>query len=226
MKKGFNLAEVLITLGIVGVVASLTLPNVISNYKKARTVAKLKHSYSAISQALTLAEAEYGDPANWGIEFKKGIPTENFNREEYLTNFVQKFILPYLKSAKDYGFISALSKFEYTASSWVSYYFMLSDGALVETTFSTGCIKYEGDVCVQRGYYNLLLKIDINGFNPPNQKGKDIFITEYEPNIGKYQMFRYVSDRTRSLENCKTEGISCGYIIQMDGWRMAPDYPR
>ena len=226
MKKGFNLAEVLITLGIVGVVASLTLPNVISNYKKARTVAKLKHSYSAISQALTLAEAEYGDSANWGIEFKEGTPTENFNREEYLTNFVQKFILPYFKSAKDYGFINALLKFGYTGSSWTSYYFMLPNGALVETTFSTGCVKYEGDVCVQSGYYNLLLKIDINGFNPPNQKGKDIFITEYEPNIGKYQMFRYVSDRTRSLENCKTEGISCGYIIQMDGWRMAPDYPR
>ena len=134
--------------------------------------------------------------------------------------------MPYFKSAKDYGFINALLKFGYTGSSWTSYYFMLPNGALVETTFSTGCIKYEEDICVQSGYYNLLLKIDINGFNPPNQKGKDIFITEYEPNIGKYQMFRYVSNRSHSLETCRTDGVTCGYIIQMDGWRIAPDYPR
>ena len=33
-KLAFTLAEVLITLGIIGVVAALTLPALISNYKK------------------------------------------------------------------------------------------------------------------------------------------------------------------------------------------------
>lgn len=33
-KKAFTLAEVLITLGIIGVVAALTMPTVIQNYKK------------------------------------------------------------------------------------------------------------------------------------------------------------------------------------------------
>ena len=33
-KKGFTLAEVLITLGIIGVIAALTMPAVVGNYKK------------------------------------------------------------------------------------------------------------------------------------------------------------------------------------------------
>ena len=41
MKKGFTLAEVLITLGIIGVVAALTLPSLITNYRKKQTVAQL-----------------------------------------------------------------------------------------------------------------------------------------------------------------------------------------
>lgn len=36
MKKSFTLAEVLITLGIIGVVAAMTLPSLIGNYKKNR----------------------------------------------------------------------------------------------------------------------------------------------------------------------------------------------
>ncbi|MDR1327403.1 MAG: type II secretion system GspH family protein, partial [Heliobacteriaceae bacterium] len=33
MKNAFTLAEVLITLGIIGIVAALTLPNIIANVK-------------------------------------------------------------------------------------------------------------------------------------------------------------------------------------------------
>ena len=40
--KGFTLAEVLITLGIIGVVAALTLPSLITNYQKKQIVAQLK----------------------------------------------------------------------------------------------------------------------------------------------------------------------------------------
>ncbi|MFQ8625693.1 MAG: type II secretion system protein [Candidatus Gastranaerophilaceae bacterium] len=40
--SGFTLAEVLITLGIIGVVAALTMPSVINNYKEKETIAKLK----------------------------------------------------------------------------------------------------------------------------------------------------------------------------------------
>lgn len=41
-KTAFTLAEVLITLGIIGVVAALTLPSLIQSYREKETVAKLK----------------------------------------------------------------------------------------------------------------------------------------------------------------------------------------
>lgn len=41
--KGFTLAEVLITLGIIGVVAALTMPALVANYKKQEAVSKLKN---------------------------------------------------------------------------------------------------------------------------------------------------------------------------------------
>ena len=50
-RAAFTLAEVLITLGIIGVVAALTLPTVISNYKKQVTVPKLQKAYSTINNA-------------------------------------------------------------------------------------------------------------------------------------------------------------------------------
>ena len=60
----FTLAEVLITLGIIGVVAALTLPTVIQNYQKVQTISKLKRSYAIINNALDMAKVEYGTDIN------------------------------------------------------------------------------------------------------------------------------------------------------------------
>ena len=49
-KRGFTLAEVLITLGIIGVVAAITIPTVITNYKAARLKSQFLKSYSTIQQ--------------------------------------------------------------------------------------------------------------------------------------------------------------------------------
>ena len=50
-KNGFTLAEVLITLTILGVVAAITIPNIVHNYKKQITVVKLKKAYANLEQA-------------------------------------------------------------------------------------------------------------------------------------------------------------------------------
>ena len=52
MKKGFTLAETLITLGIIGVVATLTLPNLMADYKNKTYVAQLQRSYNMLQNAL------------------------------------------------------------------------------------------------------------------------------------------------------------------------------
>ncbi len=65
MKKGFTLAEVLITLGIIGVVAAMTMPVLINKYQEIVTVTKVKKFYSLISQALQLSFIDNGYPENW-----------------------------------------------------------------------------------------------------------------------------------------------------------------
>ena len=57
-KFAFTLAEVLVTLGIIGVVAVLTVPNVISNYQKKVYVVQLQKGYAQLQQVFSLAMAE------------------------------------------------------------------------------------------------------------------------------------------------------------------------
>ena len=54
MKKAFTLAEVLITLGIIGVVAALTIPTLVNNYRKKQFETGLKKEYSVLLQALDM----------------------------------------------------------------------------------------------------------------------------------------------------------------------------
>ena len=58
MKNGFTLAEVLITLGIIGIVAAMTLPALVGKYQKKVTVTRLKKFYSTMQQAIQLAEKD------------------------------------------------------------------------------------------------------------------------------------------------------------------------
>lgn len=67
VKGGFTLAEVLITLAVIGVVAALTLPTLVENHREKATVSKLKKSYSTINQAYVRALYEHGDLWDWGF---------------------------------------------------------------------------------------------------------------------------------------------------------------
>lgn len=57
---GFTLAEVLITLAIVGVVAAMTIPTMVANYQKTQYVTQLKAVYSQLSQAMQQLKADEG----------------------------------------------------------------------------------------------------------------------------------------------------------------------
>ncbi len=59
-KSGFTLAEVLITLGIIGIVAAMTIPTLIANTRSQQYRSKLKKTISTLSQAARLSQAQYG----------------------------------------------------------------------------------------------------------------------------------------------------------------------
>ena len=57
----FTLAEVLITLGIIGIIAAMTLPTLLSNYRKQVAETRVAKFYSTMNQAIQRAENDYGD---------------------------------------------------------------------------------------------------------------------------------------------------------------------
>src|SRR3989339_923258 len=60
IKKGFNLAEILITLTVVGIVASLVISSLIQNFEDQHLKSAFKKAYSDISQATKLIMLDNG----------------------------------------------------------------------------------------------------------------------------------------------------------------------
>ena len=57
--KGFTLTEILITLGIIGIISAISIPALLQkNYEK-RTIVKLRQTQSILTQAIKMAEEEY-----------------------------------------------------------------------------------------------------------------------------------------------------------------------
>ncbi len=77
-KAAFTLAEVLITLGIIGVVAAMTLPTLTAKHQEKARIANLKKIYSQLQNAFNLAVYENGPMINWGLtNSKTGILDED-----------------------------------------------------------------------------------------------------------------------------------------------------
>lgn len=93
--KGFTLAEVLITLGVIGVVAAMTMPALVQKSKEKETVTKLKKAYSVLSNAYMLAKAENGSGIDTWVEGKTG---------NEATQTLFENMKPYLNISKDCGF--------------------------------------------------------------------------------------------------------------------------
>ena len=85
--KGFTLAEVLITLGIIGVVAALTIPTLMTNYKKKQYYTQFMKARSALENAIKLFEDEHG------ILYDSDV-------EEYLTGEKVKDLAAYFPGAQ------------------------------------------------------------------------------------------------------------------------------
>ena len=59
-KNAFTLSEVLITLGIIGIVAAMTLPGLMGRYREVVIVNKLKRAYAEIINAMDMERARLG----------------------------------------------------------------------------------------------------------------------------------------------------------------------
>ena len=64
-KSAFTLAEVLITLGIIGIVAAMTLPTLVAKYKEKQLVTSYLRIYSILNSAYQMATTKYGYYNTW-----------------------------------------------------------------------------------------------------------------------------------------------------------------
>ena len=100
-KKGFTLAEVLITLTIIGIVAALTIPTLINNINEAQYNAGIKNTYTTLSNALSMIQSN-----NQGIIHIGGSATSNANLMTDFCNVMsctQSIGIANLNRYADYG---------------------------------------------------------------------------------------------------------------------------
>ncbi len=102
-KNGFTMAEVLITIGIIGLVAAMTLPTVVNKYQERVTVTKVTKFYSIMNQAILQATTEHGNINDWSY-IKEGANAPDVNEQggKSSAGFASRF-KPYLNIAKDCG---------------------------------------------------------------------------------------------------------------------------
>ena len=201
-KSAFTLAETLIVMGIIGVVAALTLPNLNSSTGDKEKVVKLQKIYSNLNDAMGRAIAVYGPYNEWGLTVS--------NSEKFLDR-----LSDFLKISKNCGSgdsscidmdnIKSLNPstglqmaggfsgvFMYKKS------FILADGVSLTTTPTE-------------------IVVDIDGPNKgANTWGKDFFQFTVDADTGEIFPYGYndLTD-TNILNRCVKVGTYCGaWIIQ------------
>lgn len=193
-KLAFTIAEVLITLSIIGIVAEMTIPTMIQNYQKQVYVTRLQKFYSEFQQGMRTYMAQKGcmDMACTGMfdlqpgDYGEG--SENFGKaineifktikhcppEEYDSTGEYKCAAPDpkygpVKSVHRLGDYSTAGggQFEY------GYSFITLDGFLV-SIYMAG-LKCPGHFPNSTISQCAEVSVDINGDTKPNTFGRDVF---------------------------------------------------
>ncbi|MFR1672810.1 MAG: type II secretion system protein [Candidatus Gastranaerophilaceae bacterium] len=168
-RAAFTLAEVLITIGIIGVVAALTLPSLIEEHKNKEIVTALKRHYSVMGNAYQLAINESA-PDTWSYSVDKEQVSRDFADE----------ISKYLNVAKRFDNYTEKNMYGLTGEKVTNPTFptvlVLNDSSKIYfggSYFSSSCtgnarLLTVADEC-------MWVAVDVNGDKKPNKLGDDIF---------------------------------------------------
>ena len=180
IKSAFTMAEVLITLGIIGIVIAMTLPGLLGRYQERVTITKLKQTYSILSQAFSMAISEYGTIENW-CNIDEG--------REVCADIIKERAGKYIKKVLDCN--SAWKKACFAGGygnrfnngvigGYGQTAFVMANGVSVSIKASNGD-GFTGSWCAgnirQGGYQNVCgyIYVDINAQGGPNIDGRDFF---------------------------------------------------
>ncbi|NLF84186.1 MAG: type II secretion system protein [Candidatus Gastranaerophilales bacterium] len=217
-KKGFTLAEVLITLSIIGVVAALTIPTLTKKFEKAEWITRYKQTYSILNQVTKLVAIDYGGALVGAWDQSSG--------EEMYNAY-----LPHLK-------VSTICNNGGTPRSECMHSGMRllngEEGEVVESDESSdiyvviltngAMVSFVKPVFTGSPHYYEML-VDINGVKQPNTFGKDIHvflvIAKYATLV-PYPYYAFLpenfeeivkSDCPDNLSGATAMGLTCGTRI-------------
>lgn len=216
MKRAFTLAEVLITLGIIGIVAAITIPTLIQNHQKQVTVNKLKKVYTTLNNALTKAEAEYGDREGWRFDSSDTVDCDGLD-------VYCKYLRGNLKVIKDVD-----------CDRRTNAKIVLADGTTIAPE----------NYITPLGGMSDIIRVDLNGATGPNKDGHDQFLFVNSIKYGFAPLgfcdqkvsewgYKYcIAAETGDREQVKQAGCNensqayCGALIMLDNWQISKDYPK
>lgn len=169
-KRAFTLAEVLITLGIIGVVAALTIPILVGKYREKQTVTAVKTAYSIFSQAYMRLNADYPD-------LSQLVDSDLTDKEnaQVLFNELAKYMKTVRRCDQSRNCMGA----KYKSLTGVPLYNSWDDYSNIETGILANGMSFwvlglKHSMGEEREY-NGQIGIDINGQKEPNQLGVDFF---------------------------------------------------
>ena len=204
-KSAFTLAEVLITLGIIGVVAALTIPSIVSHFRKKEVETKVAHFYSVMNQAITQSEVENGPKDTWWQNF-------SCSGGAYSEKCLQDFFDKYYKNVLKY------TKIEYSPSSLNIF---LPNGSVVRMGYIGHDYvlvlsekemnnKILGKNCFLFGFYP-------NGAGHGEARNLNFKNKGIEP---------YVHENwTGEYNNLWINSLSYAKILQLNNWKIPNNYP-
>ena len=182
---GFTLAEVLITIGIIAIVAAMTLPSMVQKYQEKVIINRLKKVYSTLSQLHILVSENDGTPAEWGYVYRED---GKLDRSGTIQNVFGKY-LKKLQICKESGCIDQQYKLLNGTEDGNSTYrvgrspLILEDGTLLRANMDDGDgPAYSYDCTVRRGNTKALqnvcfeIMVDVNAMQNPNTYGRDVFV--------------------------------------------------
>lgn len=176
-KIAFTLAEVLITVGIIGVVAAMTIPSLIQSYKEKATVTAVKQSYSIFAQALKMVTIDNPDLS--------ALTDSSLSAKEN-SQIMFKEISKHIKKVKScdvdkkcMGNTYYLNLNNEKVSNWDTYNNLVT-GVLANGT-SFWILSLPASISGEETYAGQI-GIDINGNKRPNKFGVDFFWFTFNKN--------------------------------------------
>jgi prepilin-type N-terminal cleavage/methylation domain-containing protein len=203
-KAAFTLAEVLITLGIIGVVAAITIPTVTHKLRNKILETQFKSSYAKVTQAIKLTQAELG-VYNLGT-YCAYYDNSYVNANECLTAFKKAFNTDtkrahYISSSLDRNNIAIFSsanifvKEKNATCLWDLFrQNVMADGSYLG--YSVTCNAFN-------------IAIDVNGSAKPNRLGYDIFMFQITDKLEGFKPSNFTDEYLEAYHNyLETTGLS------------------